>query len=602
MERRRAVEKNKAEEAVPLSSLRLLAPPLRLVSAAVWQAMQRRDVLHYGKVVEFVTSVSETVPDLLSQRHKAKLILGLQARLVLELCRGQAPPDPHVVLPHLEQIQNPITPGQRKHRKDAKVEKSVLNFHELVKTLLNDPAQRERFFQEVFSVEYGPQFDKALEKLLWEFLTRLDQLLPVPDLAQTVSWLSSSPAVLEECAQCVTQPQLLRSLLQHQKCLGHLDVPGKLSPTFGDSILLSMSLPPSGRVHSPEMLTDTSSQFTDSSTKTLMLSNNKKGADPGSTIQPAAEQIKHMDLAEAVSDNRKPSSAQRTVRGLDEESGSVVSSLCDHEVKLQSTANCNKIGKEEDRIGKKKGEEKILKKKQKGFKRKRQEDDDNDGNYEDNDRNIITGDDENPHKENPSCTVLKGQQQKRGKPYQASIPQQQQQLGEEELSSLIEHCLSHQPKVVIPRLHLPDVSIPVLSLPYLPADRFCREALPEKKNKRSPECKAQLVTQRQNLRSDTVTPNKQLLQSFDKENCANSPLSLSASPVIPPWGQSRGKAAMAPEESEDIVFDSEDESTKNFKGRAIVCETVLQDKAQHLHPHTQGVLETQPFYEPHPQM
>lgn len=33
-------------------------------------------------------------------------------------------------------------------------------------------------------MDYGPTFDQELEKLLWEFLIRLDQLLPVPNLAQ----------------------------------------------------------------------------------------------------------------------------------------------------------------------------------------------------------------------------------------------------------------------------------------------------------------------------------------------------------------------------------------------------------------------------------
>lgn len=35
-------------------------------------------------------------------------------------------------------------------------------------------------------MDYGPTFDLELEKLLWEFLIRLDQLLPVPSLAQVV--------------------------------------------------------------------------------------------------------------------------------------------------------------------------------------------------------------------------------------------------------------------------------------------------------------------------------------------------------------------------------------------------------------------------------
>lgn len=38
-------------------------------------------------------------------------------------------------------------------------------------------------------MDYGPKFDRELEKLLWEFLIRLDQLLPVPNLAQALSTL-----------------------------------------------------------------------------------------------------------------------------------------------------------------------------------------------------------------------------------------------------------------------------------------------------------------------------------------------------------------------------------------------------------------------------
>lgn len=37
--------------------------------------------MHYGKLEEFVTSVSETVPGLLSYRHQAKLSVGLRARV-----------------------------------------------------------------------------------------------------------------------------------------------------------------------------------------------------------------------------------------------------------------------------------------------------------------------------------------------------------------------------------------------------------------------------------------------------------------------------------------------------------------------------------------
>lgn len=44
--------------------------------------------MHYGKLEEFVTSVSETVPGLLSYRHQAKLSVGLRARVRFKMSHG----------------------------------------------------------------------------------------------------------------------------------------------------------------------------------------------------------------------------------------------------------------------------------------------------------------------------------------------------------------------------------------------------------------------------------------------------------------------------------------------------------------------------------
>lgn len=38
--------------------------------------------------------------------------------------------------------------------------------------------------QEVFPVEYGSQYDAALQVLLWEVLSKLEKMLPAPDLKQ----------------------------------------------------------------------------------------------------------------------------------------------------------------------------------------------------------------------------------------------------------------------------------------------------------------------------------------------------------------------------------------------------------------------------------
>ena len=66
---------------LPLASLRLLVPPLRLMSACMWRVAQQRNVQQYGKLAEFVTLVTEMVPELLTPRQMAELVLGLRARV-----------------------------------------------------------------------------------------------------------------------------------------------------------------------------------------------------------------------------------------------------------------------------------------------------------------------------------------------------------------------------------------------------------------------------------------------------------------------------------------------------------------------------------------
>ncbi|XP_049892192.1 zinc finger protein ZFP2-like [Epinephelus moara] len=207
---------------LPLSSLRLLIPPLRLLSAAMWQVAQRREVLDYEKLDEFVTLVTATVPDLLSPKQRGKLLLRLRAKILLELCRNEETANILCLQPHLERIRPPGHTGSG----DAEVDAEEAIFVELIQTLLKDPAEREHFYQEVFPTEYGPSYDTDMQLLVWEFLSKLEKLLPVPDLSQTVSWLTSAPSVLKDCLQALSTPDDLRSLLQHHKCLEHLGAQG----------------------------------------------------------------------------------------------------------------------------------------------------------------------------------------------------------------------------------------------------------------------------------------------------------------------------------------------------------------------------------------
>ncbi|KAL0962975.1 hypothetical protein UPYG_G00347910 [Umbra pygmaea] len=236
-----------SEKGLPLSSLRLLVSPLRLMSAFMWRVAHQGNVTQYGKLVEFVTLVTEMVPELLSYRQRAQLILGLRAKLVLELCRCGSASD-HLTIPaHLEIIHTLTEKSSEKESLGDEYEASDSNFVELVQILLNDPLEKEQFFKEVFPIHYGPQYDTALHRLLLEFLSRLEELLPVPDLTQTTTWLDAAPSVLEEWEHTLCDPEQLKTVLQHHQNCGNLSN-SNLSNWSADTILSTLTLPPKIRL------------------------------------------------------------------------------------------------------------------------------------------------------------------------------------------------------------------------------------------------------------------------------------------------------------------------------------------------------------------
>lgn len=47
-------------------------------------------------------------------------------------------------------------------------------------------------FQDVFPMDFGPEYDSALQMLMLDFLSRLEKLLPVPDIQQVLEPVNSS--------------------------------------------------------------------------------------------------------------------------------------------------------------------------------------------------------------------------------------------------------------------------------------------------------------------------------------------------------------------------------------------------------------------------
>uniref|UniRef100_A0A3P8TKY7 C2H2-type domain-containing protein n=2 Tax=Amphiprion percula TaxID=161767 RepID=A0A3P8TKY7_AMPPE len=226
---------------LPLSVLRLLVTPLQLVSAAVWQTVQQKVVADYGMLEEFVSMVTDIVPELLTSRQRVQLILGLKARLILELCHPEAPADAETVQPHLDRMQTFIE-AWLMEAGGLNVDLSHANFVDLVKNLLKNPDKREHFFQNVFPEEFGPTYDKALHTLMWLFLSRLEMFLPHQTVQQVASMLGEVSSVLEDCMQPVFQHEELKTLLHYQKNLSILDYSDN-SLLDGTCIISALKLP-----------------------------------------------------------------------------------------------------------------------------------------------------------------------------------------------------------------------------------------------------------------------------------------------------------------------------------------------------------------------
>ncbi|XP_008300496.1 zinc finger protein 2 homolog [Stegastes partitus] len=227
--------------ALPPASLQLLVPPVRLLSAFMWQVVQQHSVMQYDKLVDFISLVTEMVPELLNPSQKAQLVLGLRARLVLELCRGDGVANLQTIQSHLDKIHTcsaELSSSDQMAGADI-LKNSYSNFASLVQNILNVPLEKEIFFQEVFPANYGSAYNQKIQQLVSVFLSRLEQLLPIPDLQQTTAWLTES--VSEDLGQHLSEPVALKSLLLHHRQLGTLS--SDWSSSEEDVILSTLALP-----------------------------------------------------------------------------------------------------------------------------------------------------------------------------------------------------------------------------------------------------------------------------------------------------------------------------------------------------------------------
>uniref|UniRef100_A0A8C7CH61 Zinc finger protein ZFMSA12A-like n=1 Tax=Oncorhynchus kisutch TaxID=8019 RepID=A0A8C7CH61_ONCKI len=97
---------------------------------------------------------------------------------------------------------------------------SLLRWCGLTGRVVNSPS-RESVEGErnsvVFPEEFRPDFDQVLQELVCDFLTRLEELLTLPDFKQTALLLSAGSSGLDECLQSFSHSEDLQFLLQNYK-------------------------------------------------------------------------------------------------------------------------------------------------------------------------------------------------------------------------------------------------------------------------------------------------------------------------------------------------------------------------------------------------
>uniref|UniRef100_A0A3P8NNE5 TERF1-interacting nuclear factor 2 N-terminal domain-containing protein n=1 Tax=Astatotilapia calliptera TaxID=8154 RepID=A0A3P8NNE5_ASTCA len=152
--------------------------PLRLLTAAMWQVARHEMVRHYGMLEDFVSLVTEAVPQLLTDRQRCLLLLALRAKV------GVLQGENFLFVSRLfsQQLDEDVS------------ESATLNY------------------------QLHTKFDSALQSLISDFLSRIEQLFPVPDFKQAASWFDAAPSGLEDCLQKADKDDL-RELLTNQTCL-----------------------------------------------------------------------------------------------------------------------------------------------------------------------------------------------------------------------------------------------------------------------------------------------------------------------------------------------------------------------------------------------
>ncbi|KAM3821780.1 TERF1-interacting nuclear factor 2 isoform 5-T5 [Vipera latastei] len=164
------------------------AVSLRVVAAAAWHVVRQRRFSDFPRVVTFLQSVAEAAPELVPFQHLAKLRLGLQAKIVMNMLKEDEPPGKiyHAVDTYFPENATPLGHTTATAQDLKMVQKAHEQFRNLMLKLLRDCVEREIYVQEFLERDYGEAFVEAMEELFCDYLCQLEHLLPEPQFQQAL--------------------------------------------------------------------------------------------------------------------------------------------------------------------------------------------------------------------------------------------------------------------------------------------------------------------------------------------------------------------------------------------------------------------------------
>ncbi|XP_077169003.1 TERF1-interacting nuclear factor 2 isoform X2 [Paroedura picta] len=158
---------------------------LRLVSAAAWHTVREHQVQDFSRVLRLLEAVEDAAPDLVHYRHLAKLRLGLQAMVIMNMLKEEGSDGQIYEAIDTYFPERVPPPHSRATAHDLKlVWAAQKNFRDLVLELLSNQKQRETYVQEHLENDYGKNFQRVVEELFYDYLWQLESTLPKPRFQQ----------------------------------------------------------------------------------------------------------------------------------------------------------------------------------------------------------------------------------------------------------------------------------------------------------------------------------------------------------------------------------------------------------------------------------